>query len=128
MRDYGQPAVSTAGTVPGLGAYPDGDAEAIRQAADELRRVAAALAGVPRPRLAGWRSPAAAQARGLVTAAADAAGDGADQLRGCAAALEHAAGALDADQAAWLRAKRRLDEADRERAAGAQRAGDAARP
>jgi hypothetical protein len=113
MWDYGQPAVSTAGTVPGLGAYPEGDPEAIRQVAGELRRAAGALGGAPRPRLAGWRSPAATAATALLDAAVQAAGDGADQLRGCAAALDHAAGALDADQRAWLLAKRRLEETKR---------------
>jgi hypothetical protein len=117
MLDYGRPAVSTAGTVPGLGAYPDGDPEAIRHAAAELRRVAGALSGVPRPRLGGWRSSAATAARGIIDAAASAADDGAGQLRGCASSLERAADTLDADQSAWLRAKQRLEDAERAEAA-----------
>jgi hypothetical protein len=102
--------VSTSGVVPGLGPYPDGDPEAIRALAAELRRTAGTLTGVPRPSIADWRSPAATQVRSRLVAAAGGAGRVAGELRGLAASLESAAHTLEADQREWRLAKRRLSE------------------
>ncbi|GAA1754975.1 hypothetical protein [Luedemannella helvata] len=113
MWDFGAAPVSTAGTVPGLGSFPDGDPEAIRAVADQLRRIAGLLAGAPKPAVASWSSPEATRVRGRLSAAVGVAGRGADEIRGCAAALDHAADELAADQRDWRLAKRRLDEARR---------------
>lgn len=102
--------VPTNGVVPGLGPYPDGDPEAIRALAAELRRTAGTLTGVPRPSIADWQSPAAARVRSRLVAAAGGAGRIGGDLRGLAAALESAAHTLEADQREWRLAKRRLSE------------------
>jgi len=101
--------VPTDGTVPGLGSYPQGDPEAIRAFAAQLRRIAGTLVGVPRPVLDGWRSPAADRTQALLRSAADRAGRDGDELRACASSLDHAAHRLESDQQAWLAARRRME-------------------
>lgn len=105
-------SVPLTGTVPGLGAYPTGDAEAIRAVADQLRAVAGQLSGLPRPGIEGWRSPRAADVRSALAAAASTAHDHAGELRGLAGSLDTAAAHLEADQRAWRLAKRRQLEAE----------------
>lgn len=102
--------VPTTGVPPGLGPYPDGDAEAIRALAADLRRMAGRLAGVSAPALAGWRGPAATQVRTLLTSAAHEADSTAGELRACASSLDQAAHTLEADQRAWRQAKQRAEE------------------
>jgi hypothetical protein len=104
---------STSGLVPGLGAYPDGDPEAIRALASELRATGGQLAGLPAPSIADWRSPAAGRVRARLTAAERGAGRVGDDLRGLAAALDQAAHTLEADQRSWRAAQRRLAEQHR---------------
>jgi methyl-accepting chemotaxis protein len=100
--------VSTGGS--GLGPFPDGDPEAIRALAADLRRMAGRLAGVSSPALTGWRGPAATQVRTLLTSAAHGADGTAGQLRACASSLDQAAHTLEADQRAWRQAKQRAEE------------------
>lgn len=99
--------VDLTGALPGLGTYPDGDPEAIRALAADLRRTAGRLSGVRPPAMAGWRGPAATQVRALLTSAAGEADRTAAELRACAASLEGAAHTLEADQRAWRQAKQR---------------------
>jgi hypothetical protein len=102
--------VSTDGRVPGLGAYPAGDPEAIRAAAADLRRIAARLAAAPRPTIDGWSSEAAQRMRSMLTSAADTADRTGADVRSLAAALDHAADVLETDQRAWKAAKLRIEE------------------
>jgi hypothetical protein len=95
---------------PGLGPYPDGDPEAVRALATDLRRIAGRLAGAPSPNLTGWRGPAATHVHALLGSAVHAADRTATELRACAASLDHAAHALEADQRAWRRAAQRAKE------------------
>ena len=74
------------------------DPEAIRAVAADLRRIAGLLGGLPMPTVDGWRSPAATEVRDRLVAATELAGHRADDVRGCAAALERAADDLAADQ------------------------------
>ena len=94
----------------GLGPYPDGDPEAIRALAADLRRMAGRLSAAQAPALTGWRGPAATQVQGLLTSAAGAADSTAGELRSCAASLETAAHHLEADQKAWKQAEKRAEE------------------
>ncbi len=100
----------TAGTLPGLGPCPDGDPEAIRAVAADLRRIAGTLAGASYPTVDSWRGPAATRARALLGSAVDKAGHSADDLRACASSLDHAAHTLETEQRAWRQAKQRADE------------------
>jgi hypothetical protein len=91
------------GAPPCAGPYPDGDPEAIRALAADLRRMAGRLTAVPAPVLAGWRGPAATHVRSLLGSAVHDAGRTAGDLLACAASLDHAAHTLEADQRAWVR-------------------------
>ena len=102
--------VSATGGASGPGPFPDGDPEAIRALAADLRRMAGRLAGTPSPALTGWRGPAATQVRSLLTSAAHEADSAAGQLRTCASSLDQAAHTLEADQQAWRQAKQRAEE------------------
>ncbi|WP_327009883.1 hypothetical protein OHA72_23215 [Dactylosporangium sp. NBC_01737] len=112
MRQMSFSDVSTSGSVPGLGAYPAGDAEAIRATAAALRRVAGTLGVVPQPSVGGWQSPAASRIRAQLTGAAAAAHRHAGEVRGSADALERAADTLEADQRQWRLAKWRMELAE----------------
>jgi methyl-accepting chemotaxis protein len=101
---------ATAGALPGPGPYPGGDPEAIRALAADLRRMAGRLSGARVPAPAGWRGPAAAQLRTLLSSAAGEADRTAGELRSCAASLETAAHRLEADQRAWRQAQQRAEE------------------
>lgn len=107
MGTSGANPVAAAGCVPGLGPYPDGDPEAVRALATDLRRIAGRLAGAPSPALTGWRGPAATHVRALLDSAVREAGQAASELRACAASLDHAAHTLEADQRAWRQAAQR---------------------
>jgi methyl-accepting chemotaxis protein len=98
------------GGAAGLGPFPDGDPEAIRALAADLRRMAGRLAGVPSPALTGWRGPAATQVTSLLTSAVHQASGTAGELRACASSLDHAAHTLEADQRAWRQAKQRAED------------------
>ena len=74
------------------------DPEAIRAVAADLRHIAGLLAGLPSPTVDGWRSRAATDVRDRLVAATELADHRADDLRGCAAALDRAADDLEADQ------------------------------
>ncbi len=99
----------TAGTLPGLGPYPDGDPEAIRAVASDLRRIAGTLAGASYPAVDSWTGPAATRARALLGSAVDQAGRSANDLRSCASSLDHAAHTLETEQRNWRQAKQRAD-------------------
>ena len=101
--------VSATCQVSGLGPYPDGDPEAIRAVAAELRRIAGTLAGAQNPALAAWRGPAASRVRALLGSAVIEATRTAADLRACAASLDNAAHTLDTDQRAWRLARQRLE-------------------
>jgi uncharacterized protein YukE len=85
------------------GPCPEGDPEAIRAVAAELRGIAGRLAGATAPAVNGWRGPAAAHARAVFASAAGEATRTADDLRACATSLDNAAHTLEADQRAWRR-------------------------
>ena len=101
---------ATAGGAAGLGPFPDGDPEAIRALAADLRRMAGRLAGAPTPALTGWRGPAATQVTALLTSAVREAGSTAGELRSCASSLDQAANTLEADQRSWRQAKQRAED------------------
>ena len=101
----------TAGTLPGLGPYPDGDPEAIRAVAADLRRIAGTLAGASYPAVDSLARPRRHAARARCSARpwtrpAAAPSD----LRSCASSLDHAAHTLETEQRAWRQAKQRADE------------------
>ena len=110
MGTSGANAVAATGCAPGLGPYPDGDPEAVRALATDLRRIAGRLTGVPVPSLTGWRGPAATHVHTLLGSAVHDAARTASELRACAASLDHAAHTLEADQRAWRQAARRARE------------------
>lgn len=93
----------------GLGPCPEGDPEAIRALAANLRRMAGRLSAARGPALTGWRGPAASQVQGLLTSAVGAADRTAGELRSCAASLETAAHRLEAEQRAWKRAEQQAE-------------------